>query len=562
MQWANTFPVRPRALLRSRFNVAWPRWLPLAFWLPWLLYVVAAVWLVLIMGAIQGDAWARVGNAYYVFYSRDPHLAAMGFVWNPLPTVAIMPFLPFHALWPELITHGFSASIMSASFMAGAVFQLRGHLADLRVWQPAAIVLTAAFALHPMVLHYGANGMTEGAFVFVTLWAVRNLWRWTTTGSLSALVIAAVAIALAYLTRMEGAIIFVGSGTYVAIVSYKRAKGTRRERLLTAGADMVVLGAPFVAAFAGWALASWLIVGRPFEVFGSDYGNSTQLEVGAAMLRSRTGQGTDAALPFVTAQVIGLFVTLPAIIAASSAVSIWRRTSAAMVPILMFGLVLVFEVWAFLTGRTFGVLRYYIIVVPLAFCLAALLMRDLRVLGSSGERIAIGWLRRVGRVATAAAIIAPLVVAAPIAAQTMLDPTVGYGEEKQFAMFRGGPDAAAGTALSDEISGEVAAYLDAKRLPEGSVLVDTAIGYGIVLLSDHPRQFVITPDRDFPGALSDPGQFGVRYLLISQPGGGAEVQAALDAVRRTYPAMYESGAGIAHLERDFVGWRLYEVNEQ
>lgn len=562
MQWANTFSVRPQALVRSRFHFGWPRWLPLAFWLPWLLYVVAAVWLVLVVGSIQGDAWARVGNGYYVFFSRDPHLAAMGFVWSPLPTLAIMPMLPFQALWPELTTHGFSASIMSASFMAGAVYQLRGHLADLRVWQPAAVMLTAAFALHPMVVHYGANGMTEGAFVFVTLWAVRNLWRWTATGSLPALVVAALAIALAYLTRMEGAIIFMGSGIYVMMVSYKRANGSRRERLLAAGADIVVLSVPFVAAFVGWALASWLIVGRPFEVFGSAYGNSTQLEAGAEMLRSRTGQGTDAATSFVSAQLIGLFVTLPAIIAVSLAVSVWRRTSAAMIPFLLFGLVLVFEVWAFLTGRTFGVLRYYIVVVPLAFCLAALMMRDLRVTGSSGERIAIGWLGRVVRVATAAAIVAPLFVALPTAGQTMLDPTLGYGEEKHLAMFRGEPEPAAGTALSHEISGEVAAYLDAKGLPEGSVIVDTAIGYGIVLHSDHPRQFVITPDRDFPEALGDPGARGVRYLLISQPGGGADVQAALDAVRRTYPSMYESGAGIARLERDFVGWRLYEVNEQ
>ena len=39
----------------------------------------------------SGDAWSRITNAYYVLYSRDPHLAAIGFIWNPLPSLMAIP---------------------------------------------------------------------------------------------------------------------------------------------------------------------------------------------------------------------------------------------------------------------------------------------------------------------------------------------------------------------------------------------------------------------------------------------------------------------------------------
>src|SRR5450631_3240482 len=29
------------------------------------------------------DAVSRLANGFYLLYSRDPHLAAVGFVWNP-----------------------------------------------------------------------------------------------------------------------------------------------------------------------------------------------------------------------------------------------------------------------------------------------------------------------------------------------------------------------------------------------------------------------------------------------------------------------------------------------
>ena len=48
-------------------------------------YLVVAAILAIGLNFVVGDAWSRITNAYYVLFSRDPHLAAIGFVGNPLP---------------------------------------------------------------------------------------------------------------------------------------------------------------------------------------------------------------------------------------------------------------------------------------------------------------------------------------------------------------------------------------------------------------------------------------------------------------------------------------------
>jgi hypothetical protein len=111
----------------------------------------------------------------------------------------------------------------------------------------------------------------------------------------------------------------------------------------------------------------------------------------------------------------------------------------------------------------------------------------------------------------------------------------------------------------------VSRYLDDRHLPTGSVLIDSFTGFAIVLESDNPRQFLITNDRDFRLALTDPAGSDVQYLLVPSPGDPAALT-SLDALNRTYPALFKSGAGIATLVREFDGgagapsWRLYRLN--
>src|SRR5436309_2076171 len=194
------------------------------------LYLGVGAVLVFVFHLMMGDAVARVANASYALFSRDPHLGSIGFVWPPLPTLVLLPLLPLKVLLPALVDRGFAGNIVSAVFMAGAVVQLHGTLVDRGRSRAVVWALTAAFALHPMIIFYGANGMTEAPFLFFLLTATRALARWLDRNELRPLITAGVALACAYLTRYEAIAAGIAAAAVVAIVSYRRAAAGSRRR--------------------------------------------------------------------------------------------------------------------------------------------------------------------------------------------------------------------------------------------------------------------------------------------------------------------------------------------
>ena len=106
---------------------------------------------------------------------------------------------------------------------------------------------------------------------------------------------------------------------------------------------------------------------------------------------------------------------------------------------------------------------------------------------------------------------------------------------------------------------EIATYIDALDLGEGEIITDTAYAYSVVMASKNPRQFIVTSDRDFQASARDPRGRKVRFMLVPIPSLGPA-----DSLQRQWPALYESGAGIGVLEKEwkakfFGDWRLYRV---
>jgi hypothetical protein len=176
--------------------------------------------------------------------------------------------------------------------------------------------------------------------------------------------------------------------------------------------------------------------------------------------------------------------------------------------------------------------------------------------------------RHAGRPRLSLGLAAALVLvgtAVPTSAMAMANPRVGQEEAVDlnflFRSARSGPDDVTGAQRYRSVE-TVTDYLDGKRLPAGSVILDTATPCVpfIVLRSLRPRQFVITNDRDFAAILADPSTFGARYLLVPARGGYGD----LDALNRAYPSLFADGAGFASLEHEFDGpgcpaFRLYRV---
>jgi Dolichyl-phosphate-mannose-protein mannosyltransferase len=550
-----------------------------------LAYLVIAVIVVLGAHSIIGDAWSRVGNAYYVLFSRDPHLAAIGFVWNPLPSLAVMPFLPLKFIWPDLVASGFSGCIVSALCMAGSVWQIHAIASDWHVRRSASLLVTILFAFNPMILYYGANGMSEAMFIFTLLLSVRYLARWSRTRQVVPLVVAGIAMAAAYMTRYEALVAAVAAFAAVVIISSTHRPGSLRHRVEEGFADGAVFITPVATSFVGWAVASWLIVRDPFQQFTSVYGVVSQLAVAQSQVAQITGQGTSSAYVWIARQMIGLEPGILILGLLALAATAKGRIGLTMPAVAILGAVVVFAVFGFLTGRTLGWLRYSITIIPLASVLALAVLAPNETAETAGRPagspLVVAWRRFRFQIpslpvgprrrlwasrAMGIAAVAIVAVAVPIGARTMLDPGENpqYGGEAFQLQPVLDPNAAPElyTPTGQYLVGKQASqYLDAMHLGNGAVLVDGAMGFPIILESNNPTQFITTSDRDFQQSLLDPVSFGVEYLLVPQAIG----YQSLDAINRAYPGIYDHGANVAsQLVAQFGSggnnWRLYKVS--
>ena len=145
-------------------------------------------WLIFVQRFMPGDAQARVANAFYVLFSRDPHLAAIGFVWPPLPSFMELPIVAFKPLWPALVTMGFAGAIMTAICGARAAAILNAIFRHYQLRAPLRWLFVLAYVLNPMILVYSANGMSEAMFIFFLLLATYLFLRWSETKRTSFLV--------------------------------------------------------------------------------------------------------------------------------------------------------------------------------------------------------------------------------------------------------------------------------------------------------------------------------------------------------------------------------------
>lgn len=86
---------------------------------------MVGLWLALDVQYYQGDSLSRVSAARSVLLSRDPHLAAIGFVFTPLTALVQVPLTGLSAWFPSLSAYAVTAVLMSAPFIAGAAVQIQ-----------------------------------------------------------------------------------------------------------------------------------------------------------------------------------------------------------------------------------------------------------------------------------------------------------------------------------------------------------------------------------------------------------------------------------------------------
>ncbi len=521
-----------------------------AFVVPFAGYLVVGFLLALHFHSYSGDAQSRLANGFYVLFGRDPHLAAIGFVWNPLTSLIELPLILLSPVFPALIHEFLAANIMSALAMAGACYQLYRFFEDLDLGPPARWGLLACFALNPMIIYFGSNGLSEALFTFTLVASARHLCRWLRGGQLRSLVISGAWLGWAYMARNEA----VGAACLATLVvlamTYYRTDGPPRRRRQAAVTDAVLFAAPVTVAFVGWALVSWIIVGQPFEQLSSAYGTASQLQlIGSGAFLGATTIPARFRYVVVAAWSMAPFLPILAILAARKG---WRSRDPLVLGVLsILGGVCAFEVAAYSLGQIEWAYRYVIYTISLSVMLAGCLAAPALISIRGGLRsMPAPWTLVAGRrsfalrsapALLALALLLPGVIST---GQAMLYTSVDLADQQVLNWViwpnsqaaRANPERAKWGAIVAE-----ARNLDNLHLDEGGIMLDNfePCMPQLVLSSSRPAQFTIPNDRDFKKKLGSPYQFGIRYFLVSAPKGYGSV----DALNVEYPSLYTQGIG-------------------
>ena len=513
------------------------------------IYLTVAVLLDFKYLVFPGDAFSRMANGFYIIYSRDPHLAAVGFVWTPLQSLADLVFLLGNHLWPDLSHRDMAGSLVSALSMAGAAYQICAALREWGVSRTPRLVLTACFAINPMILYYSGNGMSEGLYLFTLVASTRYLLRWARQGDLRSLADAAVVLGFSYLARNEAAGAIMAGAVVVGAISYWRSDGRRPSRARTAMSDLAIFVAPGFTAIVGWAVASYVITGTFAAQFTSSYGNSSQLRV--QHLKALTL--SQRAL-FEAHDIGALGPLLPVILVAALAVAFWKRDPRVLAPLAVLGGAMGFDMLAYLDNSVFPWFRFYIMTVPIEVLLVGCVVAALQASGRAtvGEPAHTRTTHPIGRAMLALAGVGlALVVMIPATVTTaagMFNPNIGHEESEQLGFIFHSHLSASDRAAKDFYPHVLAmsSYFSGLHLPDGDIVVDnfSPCVPEILTTINQPKLFVIPNDRDFQRILADPITFHTHYILEADPGYDL---GSLTAVDSEYPSLWSTGDGFTKM---------------
>jgi hypothetical protein len=502
------------------------------------LYLGASDYLVFRLHYIAPDALSRVANAFYVLFSRDPHLAAIGMIWNPLPSFVELPLVALKGWMPWLVERGFAGNIETAGFGAGAATVVALLLRDAGLGRPWRIALVAVWALNPMVLLYSSNGMSDITFMFFLLASGLLLLRWLRHPRDILVVALGVTVAAATLVRYE-AVPFAILVALVIAIRERRARSHWSEL----EARLLLYGLPVVFAILFWVGANAVLMHNPLYFLNGSYANLSQTQPShAGQLQALRLETWPAAALFVATESIRLFPAYVLVVALTLALSIWRRQALVGLALtVMSTAALLMMLYLIHRGGLALYLRYFMSVIPFSFVLAGYCLTLLR--------------HRLAQRGLALALLLAFAASGWASFLAMSNPRVGVEEHTAVAAARLNRPITASPILQELGLGRVINRLDPGH---HLVLIDTFEGGPVVVGSPDPKLFVVTSDLDFQAALNDPQAYHVVYFLVPDPVGDGK----LDAINRRYPGLWTDGDGFATQVAQLgssLQWRLYRI---
>ncbi|MDY7991513.1 glycosyltransferase family 39 protein [Paenibacillus polymyxa] len=500
----------------------------------------AGIYFSYVLGYMHTDALSRVANAFYVLYSRDPHLGAIGFIWNPLPSLLEMVILLLYPIFPALATYGLAAVILSATFSALTAMLLYRAGVRTGLSSGMSIMLALLYALNPFILLFGANGLSDSLYIYFIMMTVIEFALWLKDRMTASLIVSGLALAMAFWTRYEAVPLGVAmaGGVVLAIMFLHRNMGRRelalREKLHKVEATWLLLLLPVVFSGLLWIFFNYLIMGNAFYFLNSEYSNTAQ---SAELLNDdkfvEIFSNPLVALKFIASKTLWYSVPLFAILfirLLSGRLFRWGT----LIILLLFLSVPGLQFLLMMKQSSYGWFRYFMYVFPIT---VAWLPYELSQLQGRWRRAAFGLVS------------VSLLLTAGLLSYALTRPDIAP-DENSFLTRTGNVN-----YVRQESDRKIAVWLD-EHLPKSTIMTDSASAYTMIVYSQYPKRFLITSDYSFNKALSYPQDNHVDYILVPKIMSGMP----LSKINMVYPNLYEKGAPWVQLEREFNGeWRLYKV---
>ncbi|ADM72132.1 hypothetical protein GMA19_04375 [Paenibacillus polymyxa E681] len=500
----------------------------------------AGIYFSYVLGYMHTDALSRVANAFYVLYSRDPHLGAIGFIWNPLPSLLEMVILLLYPIFPALATYGLAAVILSATFAALTAMLLYRAGVRTGLSSGMSIMLALLYALNPFILLFGANGLSDSLYIYFIMMTVIEFALWLKDRMTASLIVSGLALAMAFWTRYEAVPLGVAmaGGVVLAIMFLHRNTGRRelalREKLHKVEATWLLLLLPVVFSGLLWIFFNYLIMGNAFYFLNSEYSNTAQ---SAELLNDdkfvEIFSNPLVALKFIASKTLWYSVPLFAILfirLLSGRLFRWGT----LIILLLFLSVPGLQFLLMMKQSSYGWFRYFMYVFPIT---VAWLPYELSQLQGRWRRAAFGLVS------------VSLLLTAGLLSYALTRPDIAP-DENSFLTRTGNVN-----YVRQESDRKIAVWLD-EHLPKSTIMTDSASAYTMIVYSQYPKRFLITSDYSFNKALSYPQDSHVDYILVPKIMSGMP----LSKINMVYPNLYEKGAPWVKLEREFNGeWRLYKV---
>jgi hypothetical protein len=556
------------AKARAKGRLAFPVENTILWVLGFAAYIAAAAYLVLHLHYYINDGITRVDNAFDVLFSRDPHLGAIGFFWGPLPSFLDLPIIAFKGWWPPLANQAFAGSIEAAAFSAGSMVLINVGLRWAGVVRGLRYVICAFWAINPMLIIFGVQGMAEAPFVFFFLAAMVVFMRWSESRRGSLLPLMGILAGCAALCRNEALLFAFALGVGVILQSFRNERNWRRVET-----EALMYGLPALLFIGLWIGSQAILLHNPLYFINgvgpaTVGGGATSVtptpptthvptptnSITNLLIQSLGAQVVQGAASwaqaafYVFAHAVLLFPAFVAMIGVLVARVLAKPHRVGGLVILACGLsTLLVDVYVLHSHGLGNYLRYQIIVIPFAYVIAIYVLRSVRhrrALLSSLMTLIFGLVFGLSNVFTAT---------------TLSNPGIGLEEA--------GVMSAASTGQTVPLTG--GDYGDLVSTPQelsqvlsmdtdhGLILCDSAFCFTWNLMAPDPQEFVVTSDRDWFAALHQPLSYHVEYFLVPVPNGPA----AGDSLNELYPNLWADGGGFAALvgQTSDGAWRLYRI---